>query len=148
MDSAINLGVILRFLLRTLGVFALIFILAVLTPRIAAAVDRWIEKYRQNHDPKKDETYGVRSPYDFPAAAGEDAQDDAVPGVTDASEAVRDLPDMYDDDDDEYDEEIEDYDEADMIPLAAEVQSWNRSAHDEESAPAEEQESAIPWFMR
>ena len=130
MDSAINLGVILRFLLRTLGVFALIFVLAMLTPKIAAWVDRWLEKYRQNHDPQKDETYGVRSPYDLPVPR---TQDD---------------PDAYDDDDDEYDEEIEEFDEADRIPLAAQVQSWNRFASDEESAPAEEQESATPWFMR
>ena len=146
MDSAVNLGVILRFLLRTLGVFALIFILALLTPKIAAWVDRWIARYRENHDPKKDETYGVRSPYDFPAPREEDPEALDIP--TDDVSVPDTPPDGYDDDDDEYDEEIEDYDEADRIPLAAEVQNWNRFANDAESAPAEEQESATPWFMR
>lgn len=66
MDSAMDFGVILRFLARTLGVFALIFIAAVLTPWLARQFDKWMARYRKHHDPEQDETYGVRSIYDLP----------------------------------------------------------------------------------
>ena len=75
MENAIDLGVILRFLLRTLGIFALIFLTAVLTPKIARLIDRWVEKYRSNHDPAKDESYGVRSIYELPPKRQETAEE-------------------------------------------------------------------------
>lgn len=66
MEFTVELNVLIRFLLRTLAVFALIFLLAVVTPWIAKIVDQWIARYRRNHDPKKDETYGIRSIYELP----------------------------------------------------------------------------------
>ena len=91
MENAIDLGVILRFLLRTLGIFALIFLTAVLTPKIARLIDRWIEKYRRNHDPAKDETYGVRSIYEFPPKRQETAEELDIP-TEDLASADPDAP--------------------------------------------------------
>ena len=91
MENAIDLGVILRFLLRTLGIFALIFLTAVLTPKIARLIDRWVEKYRSNHDPAKDESYGVRSIYEFPPKRQETAEELDIP-TEDLASADPDAP--------------------------------------------------------
>lgn len=66
MDETMSLDKILNFLFTTLGVFALIFALAVLTPWMAKHVDKWIAKYRENHSPKRNELYSVRSIYELP----------------------------------------------------------------------------------
>ena len=66
MDETISTSQIVEFALTTLGVFAAIFALAVLTPWMAKKVDGWIARYRENHSPTRDETYSVRSIYELP----------------------------------------------------------------------------------
>ncbi|MBE6851537.1 MAG: hypothetical protein E7504_07405 [Ruminococcus sp.] len=66
MEDTISTSQIVEFALTTLGVFAAIFALAVLTPWMAKKVDAWIARYRENHSPTRDETYSVRSIYELP----------------------------------------------------------------------------------
>ncbi len=66
MENGIEVGKVLQYGLTTLGLFLLIYLLAVLTPWMAKHVDAWIARYRENHDPRKDETYGLRSIYELP----------------------------------------------------------------------------------
>ncbi len=88
LEFAVELDVLVRFLVRTLIVFALIFLLAVVTPRIARLVDNWIARYRKNHDPKKDESYGIRSIYELPPRSG----DEDAPAGEQASSAAQTEP--------------------------------------------------------
>lgn len=136
MESAMDMSVLLRFLLRTLGVFALIFILALLTPKIAAIVDKWIKRYRDHHDPKQDETYGIRSIYELPPK-DEPAAEESLPD----EEAL--LPD-------EPETVPEETVPAEEIPLTEEETSPSGDM-DETDAPETAPESAeaiVPWFMR
>ncbi|MGN1086174.1 MAG: hypothetical protein ACI4Q5_03980 [Porcipelethomonas sp.] len=58
---------LIKFLLVFLGIFALIFIVTLLTPKIAAVVDRIIAKiFRKNPERVDDDIYKVRSIYDAP----------------------------------------------------------------------------------
>ncbi|HAJ97810.1 MAG TPA: hypothetical protein DCO72_08760 [Ruminococcus sp.] len=66
MDAAISTATLIRYALTTLGIFALIFLLTLLTPWMAKKVDAWIARYRQNHSEEKSETYGVHSIYELP----------------------------------------------------------------------------------
>ncbi len=66
MENGIEVSKVLQYGLMTLGIFLLIYLLAVLTPWMAKHVDAWIARYREHHDPKKDETYGIRSIYELP----------------------------------------------------------------------------------
>lgn len=61
-----NVSMIVEFLVTTLGVIAIIAVLSILTPWLAKLVDHWIAKYRNNHSPKRDALYSVRSIYDIP----------------------------------------------------------------------------------
>lgn len=65
-ESAVDLDVLVKFSLRILIIFALIFLLAVLTPKLARIIDGWIKRYRENHT--REETYGIRSIYELPPA--------------------------------------------------------------------------------
>ena len=173
MENTIDLGVILRFLLRTLGIFALIFLTAVLTPKIAKLIDRWVEKYRSNHDPAKDESYGVRSIYELPPKRQETAEELDIPTEDLASAdpdapveetLLPDEPELTGADEDEVlaDEsddadEFEDDDEYEDDEFGGEVAAWaaassvHTSTLQETAAetPAEPaQQEASPWFMR
>lgn len=66
MDETMNMGMIVEFLVTTLGVIAIIAVLSILTPWLAKHVDNWIAKYRGNHSAKRDSIYSVRSIYDIP----------------------------------------------------------------------------------
>ena len=66
MNSPVDVDVLVKFALRIGIIFALIFVFALLTPSMAKLVEGWIERYRKNHDPDEDETYGVRSIYELP----------------------------------------------------------------------------------
>ena len=70
MNETVDAGMILEFLLRSLGVFALIFLIAVLTPWMAKHVDSWIANYKKSHGGKKSpedpRLYTVRSIYELP----------------------------------------------------------------------------------
>ena len=66
MDAAISTATLIRYALTTLGIFALIFLLTLLTPWMAKKVDAWIARYRQKHLEEKNETYGVHSIYELP----------------------------------------------------------------------------------
>ena len=66
MDAAISTATLIRYALTTLGIFALIFLLTLLTPWMAKKVDAWIARYRENHSGEKNETYGVHSIYELP----------------------------------------------------------------------------------
>jgi len=66
LDAAISTATLIRYALTTLGIFALIFLLTLLTPWMAKKVDAWIARYRQNHSEEKNETYGVHSIYELP----------------------------------------------------------------------------------
>ena len=66
LEATIPVSTVLRYGLITLGLFALIYLIAVLTPKMAKYVDAWIAKYRAHHDPKQNRSYGVRSIYELP----------------------------------------------------------------------------------
>lgn len=70
-ENGIPVSTVLRYGLITLALFALIYLIAVLTPKMAKLVDAWIAKYRGHHDPKRDRSYGVRSIYELPPDAEE-----------------------------------------------------------------------------
>ncbi len=75
LENGVDISTVLRYGLITLGLFALIYVIAVLTPWMAKHVDAWIAKYRENHSPKRDRSYGVRSIYELPPEK-EDAPND------------------------------------------------------------------------
>ncbi|MDE5884798.1 MAG: hypothetical protein K2H29_06980 [Oscillospiraceae bacterium] len=70
MKETVDVGMILEFLLKSLGVFAVIFLIAVLTPWMAKHVDSWIANYKKSHGGKKSpedpRLYTVRSIYELP----------------------------------------------------------------------------------
>lgn len=58
---------LIKFLIIFLGLFAIIFLITLLTPKMAAAVDRIIAKIRKNSPERvDDDIYKVRSIYDAP----------------------------------------------------------------------------------
>ena len=59
--QTIPIETVVRFALRLGFIFAVIFLVAVLTPWMAKKVDGWIAHYRETHDPKRDPDYGIRS---------------------------------------------------------------------------------------
>ena len=62
-------GLILRFGLKCLGVFALIFLAAVFTPKIAEAIDKWKAEHSQKttvKNPQTKEEISIRSIYELP----------------------------------------------------------------------------------
>jgi len=67
MNGNVDADMILRFGLKCLGIFVIIFLLAVLTPWMAKHVDEWIAKYRESHPAKSRENYGIRSIYELPS---------------------------------------------------------------------------------
>ncbi len=74
MNETVDAGMILRFGLKCLGIFGLIFLLALLTPWMAKQVDALIAKYKASHqeDPEKSDhpenMPSVRSVYELPPA--------------------------------------------------------------------------------
>ncbi len=64
--QTIPVETVVRFALRLGVIFALIFLIAVLTPWMAKKIDAWIARYRKGHDPKRDPNYGFRSIYELP----------------------------------------------------------------------------------
>ena len=69
MEHAVDISLILRFGLKCLGIFALIFLAAVFTPKMAASIDKWKAKHSQNASVKNagtKENYAVRSIYELP----------------------------------------------------------------------------------
>ncbi len=75
----LELSQIIRFVVMTVIVLGLIYLFAELTPWIAKHVDKWIADYRKTHDPKQDDTYGIRSIYDLPPAKPEQPEQDEKP---------------------------------------------------------------------
>ena len=147
MNGAMDFGVLLRFLLRTLGIFALIFLVALLTPKIAKLIDRWIARYRKDHDPEQDETYGIRSIYELPPKREETAEDLDI-STEDRSEVStipnEDAPEMQAPDesvsealsDENFDEEFDEEELSDgtgLPSIAAAEDSWHRSISPESS---------------
>ncbi len=60
-------SVLIKFLFIFLGILALIFIIALLTPKMAAVVDRLVAKiFKKNSGESDDSIYKVRSIYDAP----------------------------------------------------------------------------------
>ena len=67
MEHAVDSSLILRFGLKCLGVFALIFLAAVFTPKMAEYIDKWKAKHWQKQTGKKQNGgYTVRSIYELP----------------------------------------------------------------------------------
>lgn len=69
MENAVDIGMILRFGLKCLGIFTLIFLGAVFTPKIAEAIDKWkAEHFKKNsvQHPETKEEISVRSIYELP----------------------------------------------------------------------------------
>lgn len=130
MESAMDLGVLVRFLVRTLGVFALIFILAVLTPKIAAIVDKWIKQYREHHDPKRDETYGIRSIYELPPKDEPDVVEDTSPEPENAPTSEQNSGSA---------------ESFSSTADAKEDSDENAPSTSEEHSPAD---ASVPWFRR
>ncbi len=69
LENTIDIGLILRFGVKCLGVFALIFLAAVFTPKMAESIDKWKEAHRKENTvqhPQTKEEYQVRSIYELP----------------------------------------------------------------------------------
>ncbi|MBR1555917.1 MAG: hypothetical protein IJ644_11085 [Oscillospiraceae bacterium] len=69
LETTIDISLIVRFGLKCLGIFALIFLAAVFTPKMAEAFDKWKAKHFPKSAGKKSgtrETYHVRSIYELP----------------------------------------------------------------------------------
>ncbi len=69
LETTIDISLILRFGLKCLGIFALIFLTAVFTPKMAEIFDKWKAKHFPANSGKKTgtrETYHVRSIYELP----------------------------------------------------------------------------------
>ncbi len=69
LESTIDISLIFRFGIKCFGVFALIFLAAVFTPKIAEYIDKWKETHRKENTvqhPQTKETYHVRSIYELP----------------------------------------------------------------------------------
>lgn len=67
----------IKFLIVFLGMFAIIFLITLLTPKMAAVVDRIIAKIRKNSPERvDDDIYKVRSIYDAPAKSEKTDDDD------------------------------------------------------------------------
>lgn len=66
MDESMNVGMIVEFLVTTVGVIGIIAVLSILTPWMAKHVDAWIARYKDHHSPKRNSIYSVRSIYDIP----------------------------------------------------------------------------------
>lgn len=60
-------GYLFRFLFAFIGILALIFIMAVLTPKLAAAADRILAKVFRKNSVHDDGLYKVKSIYDSPS---------------------------------------------------------------------------------
>lgn len=77
-NEPVSTSMILEFLLKSLGVFAVIFLIAVLTPWMAKHVDSWIAHYRTSHGGKKStddpRLYAVRSIYELPPEESEKSE--------------------------------------------------------------------------
>jgi len=70
LETTIDISLILRFGLKCLGIFALIFLTAVFTPKMAEAIDKWKAKHfpesAEKKTPGTKEKYTVRSIYELP----------------------------------------------------------------------------------
>lgn len=69
MQNTIDSGMILQFGLKCLGIFTLIFLAAVLTPKLAEYIDQWKAKHSQKSSvshPQTNQKYSVRSIYELP----------------------------------------------------------------------------------
>ena len=91
-DSAVDLDVLFKFSLRILIIFAIIFLIAVITPKIAKLIDS--RKKKRSSEGEKEETYGLRSIYELPPAPEDDSDYDL------------DAPEEQDEDDYLLEEEI------------------------------------------
>lgn len=83
MKETVDAGMILTFLLKSLGVFAVIFLIAYLTPWMAKHVDSWIASYKASHGGKKSpedpRLYAVRSIYELPPENSEKSEISEIP---------------------------------------------------------------------
>lgn len=89
MDSTVNVGMFIRAGVMIAGIMAIFFVLALITPRLARFVDRWIENYRSKRTGTRDSVdYGIRSIYELPPrkAAPPPGEGDMQQEVSDASE--------------------------------------------------------------
>ncbi len=66
MDATMSVETLVKFAVVCVGAFAVIFLVAVLTPWMAKHVDNWIAHYRSTHSREHDVTYSVRSIYELP----------------------------------------------------------------------------------
>lgn len=67
---------LIKFLFLFLGILAIIFVLAVLTPKMAAVVDRLLAKiFKKNSGESDDSIYKVKSIYDLPDKDGDKSSD-------------------------------------------------------------------------
>ncbi len=58
---------LIKFLLMFLGIFVIIFIITILTPKLAAFVDKIVAKlFKKNPERVEDDIYKVKSIYDAP----------------------------------------------------------------------------------
>ncbi|MCR5718024.1 MAG: hypothetical protein K6F80_03190 [Oscillospiraceae bacterium] len=77
MTSPVDVDVLVKFAIRLSIIFVLIFILALITPRLAKLVESWIEKKRKNRESEEEEDYGVRSIYELPRRKRSSLKEDA-----------------------------------------------------------------------
>ncbi len=87
MDESMSVETIVKFGAVTLGAFAVIFLIAVITPWMAKHVDEWIARYRSNHNSRKDPTYGIRSIYELPPKKEDAPPAEEAPGESPSTES-------------------------------------------------------------
>ena len=82
-DDMVNVTpVLMKFIGKFFVIFAVVAVIAVLTPRIAKGIDRLRAKYEKPAPPEDPRCKQVRGPYDMP----EQKENDASPAEPDAGE--------------------------------------------------------------
>lgn len=82
-DDMVNVTpVLMKFIGKFFVIFAVVAVIAVLTPRIAKGIDRLRAKYEKPAPPEDPRCKQVRGPYDMP----EQKEDDASQAEPDAGE--------------------------------------------------------------
>lgn len=75
MDASVDVGMLVKTALMLIGIMVIFFGIAVITPRLAKLVDKWLENYRSKRSGTSVD-YGVRSIYELPPKKKEMSSED------------------------------------------------------------------------
>ncbi len=91
MDASVDVGMLIKAALMLIGIMVIFFGIAVITPRLAKLVDKWLENYRS----KRSDTggnYDVRSIYELPPKKKETSSEDPEQAASPESVSDSDPP--------------------------------------------------------